>query len=157
MSSKLQARFKYALQPVLLLRQWDLDALKLELATINDTLKRLQQERDKLQLDMDVAKNEWKRQSAFSDNFRVDRFTVVMRYLDDLGRQLALKIAELAQCDAERDKVIDQIARAQRGLEAIEQHRDDMSKEHAKQLAGVEFKSADDHWSTLQTRGNNDH
>jgi hypothetical protein len=146
-----QSRFQYALQPVLLRRQWDLDELKLDLNLINESLNRLTQERTDLQRESERVGNEWSNQSKSASNIVVERLTTVVYYLEDLARQIKERSAKIDELKVERETMIDRIALAQRGLEAIEQHRDEMSESYLKHILNKEFKLADDHWTTLHT------
>ena len=153
-----KSHFEYELQPVLLRRQWDLDALKLDLNKVNEALTRVTQESVELQRKAEAVGNEWKNQSLTSDNIVADRFSTVLYYLDDVARRLKEIEAKKAELDAARESIIDRIALAQRSLDAIEQHRDEMQERFMKQRMNIEFKVADDHWSMLQTNTeNHDH
>jgi hypothetical protein len=47
--------------------------------------------------------------------------------------------------------VIAQVVSAQRALEAVERHRDEMKQEYVQKRVSADFKVADDQWNTLQT------
>ena len=147
-----QSGFRYSLQPVLLRRQWDLDALKLDMNRVNDALAKLSQERADLQRESEQVGIAWKNQSTSAVNIVVERLTTVVYYLEDLTRQIKERNAKIDELNMERESLIDRIALAQRSLDAIEQHRDEMNELFMKQLLNKEFKAADDHWTTLHSR-----
>jgi chromosome segregation ATPase len=146
------AKFRYALEPVLLTRQWDLDALLLDLNRVNSSLLKLKDELDKLDHDIRSAAHDWKQQSAASGHISVGGFTVMTHYMQDLAKQRVFKEQAIANIERERDALIDRVVTAQRGVDAVEQHRDEMKAEFVKLKLSNEFKFADDHWSTLQVR-----
>lgn len=147
-------RFRYALEPVLLRRQWDLDALLLDLSQVNTALSRRQDALEKLNEDGRQAAEDWKRQSA-SGLIDVGCFARVTHYMQDLAARRAATENEIVEIERQRDALIDHVVEAQRGVEAVELHRDEMKAEFIKQRQSHDFKFADDHWSTLQTRMEN--
>ena len=144
------ARFRYALEPVLLTRQWDLDALLLELNRANEAVLALKDELAGMQGNIDAAANEWKKRA--SGTLTIDGFTVLTNYMQDLAKRRLLQEQAIARQERDRDALIDRVVAAQRGVEAVEQHRDEMKAEFVKLRLTDDFKFADDHWSTLQTR-----
>ena len=90
-----QSGFRYSLQPVLLRRQWDLDALKLDMNRVNDALAKLSQERADLQRESEQVGIAWKNQSASATNIVVERLTTVVYYLEDLARQIKERSAKI--------------------------------------------------------------
>lgn len=149
MSGKL--RFRYALQPVLLTRQWDLDALMLELGEQNAAVAaqaRLESAVQALAVAADAA---WHERNALGQMQSVDQFMRAARYKDDLGRQARELAAHSAELAAARDELIGRVVAAQRAVEAAEQHRDTMLARFVQQRLSGDFKIADDQWNTLQS------
>jgi hypothetical protein len=143
-------RFRYALEPVLLTRQWDLDALRQELGAQNALIAAQQQLVDQLQLLQAAAGAQWQTMAAKSEGQSVDAFVLANRYMADLalqGRELDTQMLELVQL---REALITQLVQAQRAVEAAEQHRDEMETQFIQQRLSGEFKQADDLWNTLQ-------
>ncbi|HEX8611921.1 MAG TPA: flagellar FliJ family protein [Telluria sp.] len=145
-------RFRYALQPVLLARTWALDALKLELGERNASLGELQQQRAAIEQESAAVNQSWQQQSSVPGNFNVDGFATVIAYLGQLAGYAKRKDEQIALAARERDELIDRIVAEQRGVEAVEEHRDKMFAEFRKEENSVQFKAADDHWSTLHGR-----
>ncbi|HEX7636731.1 MAG TPA: hypothetical protein VF427_15830 [Noviherbaspirillum sp.] len=143
-------RFRYPLEPVLLTRQWDLDALLLELNQANEALSKLRNECAAVQDKIDSCTGEWKNRADTA--LTVDSFAVLTNYLQDLAKQRLRVEQEIAQQEQERDALIERVVAARRGVDAVEQHRDEMKAEFVRQRLSQDFKLADDHWSTLQTR-----
>ena len=147
-----QGRFRYALEPVLLTRRWDLNALLLTLADHNDKVRALDAADAVLQERYLAASMAWQEVAGADGAQPVQRFAMNLRYLADLGEQLrahALKMQAQAQA---RDAVATQVVRAQRGLEAVEEHRANMQEQFTQKIRCVDFKLADDQWNTLQKR-----
>ena len=147
------ARFQYTLEPVLLQRQWDLDALKLDLGKINELLRRTAGERDELRHKSRQAAEDRRAASAASQGISVGSLTTALSYLSDLSNQIAGKERELNALEIQREALIDQLAVAQKSMEAMENHREEMRALFRKTMASIEYKSADDHWSTLHGNG----
>ena len=147
-----KGKFQYALEPVLLTRQWDLDALLLDLGRINESLAALRQELSALQEEINKTAAEWKQASQASAGLNVGSFAVVTRYMNDLAYRRSLKEQAIAAEEAARDELIDRVVAAQRGVEVVEQHRDEVKADFNTLRLSEEFKFADDHWSTLQGR-----
>lgn len=152
MSTK--AKFRYPLEPVRLKRQWELDALLLDLSQLNGMLDTLKSDLDKMDEEERRVADEWKRQSA-SDAIDVSHFMRMTHYMQELSVQREARKKELADMERQRDLLIDRVVAAQRGVDALESHRDDMKAEFIKMRQSSDFKAADDHWSTLQTRMEN--
>lgn len=147
-------KFSYALKPVLLKRQWDLDALLLDLNQFNGALAKLKEEIMKIEDDARAVSEDWKRASS-SGTIDISRFSMVTQYLQELAAQCLAKEKEIAEQERQRDALIDRVVAAQRAVEAVELHRDEMKAEFIKLRLSEDFKSADDHWSTLQARMEN--
>jgi chromosome segregation ATPase len=143
-------KFHYSLAPVLLTRQWNLDALLSDLNRIASELSAKKNALSALQRDMEIACNEWKTHSDDMHGVTVDRYRVLMRYLGDLAGQCLAKEKEIDALEEERNQMIDRVATAKRAVEAIEQHRDDMRSEFMKEKMSGDFRDIDDQWSTLR-------
>lgn len=143
-----QARFRYALQPILLTRQWDLDALLRQLGDLNADLAERRRELDAVAARSAAAGQEWHALHAAAQPLSVDRYTLLSRYLGQLGRELAAGRQALAELERRRDELIAQLLKAQRAVEAVEQHRDAAQAKHVQLRRSGEFKLADDQWNT---------
>ena len=144
-------RFRYALEPVLLTRKWNLDTLMRSLSDQNAAIAEHGKAEAALQHTFDGAAADWQATMAAGGNQSVDPFVRSTRYLDDLSLQLREHAARSAEMAALRDELIGHITMAQRGVEAVEEHRDDMHSQFVQQRLSSDFKVADDQWNTLQS------
>lgn len=153
-----RARFRYALEPVLLTRRWALDALLLTLAECNAAVAAQAALQAATRASFDAAAAAWRTLAATEQVQSVETFALNARYCADLGRQLHEQAAEMAALDAARDAAIAQVMDGQRALEAVERHRDELQHQFMQQRASADFKVADDQWNTRQTESaGNDH
>lgn len=143
--------FRYALEPVRLTRQWDLDALLLALEARNAALAMRQGELDALRLQTQDASREWRQLGQDAQLLSVDRFMLLSRYIDACRQRERSAEQQVAQLEQQRDAVIDEVMAARRALDAVEQHRDEMWLEYVRHRQSGDFKLADDQWGVLQT------
>jgi hypothetical protein len=146
-----RSRFRYPLQPVLLTRQWALDALMLTLGEHNAAIAVQAALQAATRDSYEAAADQWRAVAAAQQAQSVQTFAMNGRYLADLARQLREQAAHTAELSAARDEVIAQVVNAQRALEAVERHRDDMKQEYIQKRVSADLKVADDQWNTLQT------
>lgn len=145
-----RARFRYQLEPILLTRQWTLDALRAELAEQNAAIVRQQESIDAVQRESDALAREWSGLAAAGQAVSVERFARTTRYLSELARRVREQDAELQRLSTARDELIDKVVMSQREVEAVEQHRDEMKQKFVQLRLSGDFKVADDQWNTLQ-------
>ncbi len=148
------SRFRYALQPVLLTRQWELDALMQELSTANAELAETQQALAQLAQQMQDVSTAWEAETA--QGLNPARFALVTRYLGELSAQRQQQESLLAQRQQVRDELIDKVSQARRAVDAAEEHRDAELAKFTREQMSAQFKEADDQWSTAQTGRNDD-
>ena len=145
-------RFRYALEPILLTRQWDLDALLRTLGELNADCATAQQAADRLRQQLAGASAEWHGLSGHSGHLSVDRFQLLASYMRDQEAQIVVADQALALLLEQRDGLIDKVVLSQRAVEAAEEHREQMRAQFVKLRMSGEFKIADDQWNTLQAR-----
>ncbi|NRR31460.1 hypothetical protein HSX11_14880 [Oxalobacteraceae bacterium] len=145
-----QARFRYALEPILLTRQWALDALLLELGEANAQLAECRANCAAAREQLDQAAVQWRALGAGAQALSVDQFMRLARYMDERGAHLRALEQAQALKEQERDALIDQVAAAQRGIDAVERHRKRMQAQFVKARTSGDFKIADDQWGMLQ-------
>jgi hypothetical protein len=148
-----RARFRYALEPVLLTRQWALDALLLTLGEHNAAIAAQAALQAETRARYDAAASDWRALAAAPQAQSVQTFAMNGRYLADLTHQLREQATRMDELIAARDEVIVLVVNAQRALEAVERHRDEMRQQHVQKRVSADFKLADDQWNTLQTGG----
>ncbi len=148
-----RARFRYALEPVLLTRRWALDALRLALGECNAAVAAQTALQVATRASLAAASDQWRMVAATQQAHSVQTFALNARYLADLGSQLREQTAHMAALGVARDAAIAQLMDAQRALDAVERHRDGMRQQYFQQRASANFKLADDQWNTRQTEG----
>lgn len=147
------ARFRYALQPLALQRQWALDDLQRELGACNAALAPCQAACDEVARQLAQAGHDWRLLADGQQPMSVDRLALVARYLAERRAHWQQLERERAQLEQERDAAIARVVAARRALDAVHEHRDQMrARFMAARLSG-QFKDADDQWSVLQARG----
>lgn len=143
-------RFRYPLAPILLTRQWELDALLLELAEHNAAVAQQQGRLVHFEGQLAAAGADFRALTQCDTGLPVQRFTILSRYIGDVSLQIRHEQAELERLGALRDALAERVVAAQRGVEAVEKHRDEMETKFIQQRLSGDFKIADDQWSTLQ-------
>jgi flagellar biosynthesis chaperone FliJ len=143
-------RFRYPLAPILLTRQWELDALLLELAEHNAAVAQQQGRLAHIEGQLAAAGADFRALTQCDTGLPVQRFTILSRYIGDVSLQIRHEQGELERLGALRDALAERVVAAQRGVEAVEKHRDEMETKFIQQRLSGDFKIADDQWSTLQ-------
>lgn len=145
------ARFRYALEPIALQRQWALDALLRALSDCNAELAQRRAACEAESARIAQAQQEWKQLGSDGQAVQVERFSLLSRYLADRRRTLHEMEQAMQEVQQRREALIADVAGARRGLDAVEEHRDEMRKEFVRARLSGEFKDADDQWNVLQT------
>jgi hypothetical protein len=140
-------RFHYPLQPVLLMRQWDRDALLADLSRINGSIAALRAELASLAREAGDTARAWNLHARGTSEFSPDAFAVVTAYLRDRGRQGVARQSTLDALDRDAAAVVEKVVAASKALEAVEQHRDGLRNDFDKACASADFKLADEQWS----------
>lgn len=146
----MSARFRYGLAPLLLTRQWDLDALLVELGEHNAALARQQQDIAQLRAGAAALAAEWNGMNGAGKALSVERFARMTHFLSDLSRRTRDGEAALEDMVLARDELATRVVGAQRALEAVQEHRDEMKSKFVQLRLSGDFKIADDQWNTLQ-------
>jgi hypothetical protein len=144
-------RFRYALEPVLLTRRWELDALLLALAERNAAIVQQEALQEGVRASLAAAALQWEQTTAAGKSHSVDAFVLNNRYVGDMSRQARELAGQMAELVLRRDEAIDAVVLAKRAVEAAEQHRDDTQAQFVRQRLSGDFKVADDQWNTLQS------
>lgn len=144
-------RFRYALEPVLLTRQWDLDALMQNLGEQNGAIAAFALTQAATLASIADAGAAWQAKTASGQFQSVDQFVLATTFMADLSCQAREHAAHMAELVARRDELAESVVCAQRGVEAAEEHRDEMQAAFIRQRLSGEFKIADDQWNTLQS------
>lgn len=144
------ARFRYPLEPILLTRRWELDALLAELGEHNAALAAQASRVEQLQGELAAAGAEFKAVADSQAGLPVQRFLILSRYVGDVTLRLRGEQLELERLAALRDALAERVMAGRRALEAVEKHRDEMKTKFVQQRLSGDFKVADDQWNTLQ-------
>ena len=142
--------FRYPLAPILLTRQWELDALLLELGEHNAALAEQQGRVAYLQQQLDAAGADFHALAGSGASLSVQRFTILSRFIGDVTLRLRTEQTEAQRLTGLRDEMAERVMASQRGVEAVEKHRDEMRGKFVKERMSGDFKIADDNWNTLQ-------
>jgi flagellar export protein FliJ len=149
-------RFEYALQPVLLTRQWELDGLLQDLNQINVELQKAEHEIARLSEEMQGVSQAWQAETSQGANLTTDRYALVTRYLAQLAVRRGEREAALKKILQERQTMVTKVTKAKREVEATEQHRDTERLKFEREKISAEFKDADDQWVSIQIRMDSD-
>ncbi len=142
-------RFRYALEPVLMTRQWDLNNLLVELGEKNEELAEEQNKLVNLQENVNTAYQDWRKLEGRQQGLSVEQLTMYSRFVADLLAQVAVMQSTIAELTTQRDELIDKVVAAQKAVEAFEQHRDEMKEKFMQLRLSGDFKIADDQWNTI--------
>lgn len=142
-------RFRYALEPVLMTRQWDLNNLLVELGEKNEALAEEQNKLVNLQENVNTAYQDWRKLEGQQQGLSVEQLTMYSRFVADLLAQVAVMQSTIAELTTQRDELIDKVVAAQKAVEAFEQHRDEMKEKFMQLRLSGDFKIADDQWNTI--------
>ena len=146
-------RFRYALEPVRLTRQWALDELLMTLAGHNAAVAQADAALQALRSELEAARQHWLASQSDGRTLALEQFALLSRYLHDGAARAVATERQLAQLQEERDATLAQVASARRALDAVEEHRDGERDAFRRARSSGDFKLADDHWSVLQSRG----
>jgi len=143
-------RFRYALQPVALQRQWAVDELQRELAEGNAALAQRRAASEALRGQVAQGELQWRGLGNGAQMVSVDQFALVSRYLADRQTRLLVAQRELEQQEHECERLMEELVAAQRRLDAVQEHKERMRTQFVKLRLSGEFKVADDQWNVLQ-------
>lgn len=143
-------RFRYALQPVLATRQWELDAAMQDLAQINQAIANGQQALQRLRQEQASVNQAFVAEARQGQGLGRDRFELVTRYMGELGLQCTQQQTRLDDYQQQRNGLIERVEKAKRALDAVKKHRALSQAKFARQQLNVEGKIADDQWAMAQ-------
>jgi hypothetical protein len=141
------ARFRYPLEPVLLMRQWARDALLADLCRINASVSAVRAEMALLAREAADTASAWNLRSCSTTEFSPATYAVVTAYLRDRARQSAIRQSTLDALDMDATAVTEKVVAASKALEAVEQHRDRVRKQFDNARASADCKLADEQWA----------
>lgn len=147
------SRFRYALQPMLLTRQWELDRLRSELGELHAAWSKQNAALQVLLQRQQASMGEWNALGSSAQSLSVDSFVMLSRYIGDCARQAGAERQALDALEAQMEELTARLRLAQRALEAVEEHREKMQAQFVQAKVSLDFKAADDQWGMSRTRG----
>ncbi len=142
-------RFRYALAPLRQTRQWDLDDLLRAMGDVNGAIAAGEAALARLKKVLEAASHDWQVRCAVA-MVSADEFVRFNRYAADLVQQARAAETQLEALAGQRESLMGQVEQAQRALEAVEDHHDQMHAKFMRERTIGEFKEADDQWNTRQ-------
>lgn len=146
-------RFQYALQPMLLTRQWELDRLRSELGEMNAAWAAQDASVKTLLQRQQASMQEWGGLEGAAGPLSVDLFVMLARHIDDCGLQARRAQEALNVLTQRRDELTDRLNLAQRALDAVQEHREKMQLLFLQGRISLDFKAADDQWGMSRVTG----
>jgi hypothetical protein len=153
-----RGRFRYALEPVRLARQWELDGLLVELAAANAAMAAHRQDLQALLDRMAAAEQEW-RHMGQGTVVPAGRYMLLSYYIGDCRLRVPGLEAKVHDALRVRDLLIERVIAARKALDAVEEHRDKMKALDVRWRKSVEYKETDERLAVLdvvQARKNDD-
>lgn len=147
------ARFRYALQPLLLTRQWELDRLRSELGELNVEWAAQHATVQSLLLRHKASMEEWAGMQGTAQILSVDKFVMQTRYIYDCGRQASTEQMVLDGLEQRREELAGRMHLAQRALDGVQEHREKMQAQYLQARTSLDFKAADDQWGMSHKMG----
>jgi flagellar biosynthesis chaperone FliJ len=145
-------RFRYPLEPVLLMRQWARDALLADLSRVNASMSALRSELAVLARQSGATASGWNQRSRDTNDFSPGAYRVVTAFLQDMARQGAARQAALDALDREAAALIEKVVATGKALQVVERHRERVEKEFDQARACADCKLADEQWSAQHSR-----
>lgn len=149
-------RFRYALEPILLMRQWDVQAALSALGEHNARQRQHQQHVDHLQSLEEQAVAERTTLLTPGATLSIAQIARGTRYHTDLRTQIVAASARTKQLDREREELVARLTRFQLEVEGYEEHRRDMHERFERDQTSTDMKQADDQWNMLSARSEGD-
>lgn len=136
--------FVYALEPVRVKAQWQLEALQRELATAAARAAALREEAQALGAHFEA----FARAARAPTSGRVDPAQAhrALAYLSDVQRQLAALAAQRSSADAQQTALQQRVAEQRLALDALDEDRERCRSEHVAERLRQHAIEADDDW-----------
>lgn len=145
--------FAYQLEPVLATRRWALDAYRAQLGELTRQIVDQQLKMDQLQQSRESLSAVARSSGTAGAHTGADAFVRMHAYGAALAARLEECGAGLTRLERQHADLVDQVHKAQRALEAVEEHRDGALAKHVQAGMSKEFARADDQWNSLQWKG----
>lgn len=139
-------RFCYPMEPILRQHEWEIDALKAELMTLNQALAARQAELQRLIECVRMAELEISHICRDNAIIARDRKAIVEIYLREQRTRALEKQQEIDQASALADAVFGQLKKKKQSQRGIEKHRERKKKDFDAAAMRREALEADDLW-----------
>ena len=146
--------FDYPLEPLRRKCDWELHELRHALKRLNEDVAGRTERSLTCATQLSTASDELARQMEQSQRIHVDQQFIAHAYIGRLVQQLSLARAAQKQCEAERDETIQQLFKAQKFADGLEEHRDSAVSEYANVLGKADMVEMDEAW-LRSTHGRN--
>jgi flagellar biosynthesis chaperone FliJ len=139
-------RFRYSLDPVIKQYEWEIDALKLELTTLNQALDAKLAELQQLKDAVRAAEQSLLEMCQENAVIALDRKALIELYLRDQLRLTEEKEQEIVQARSLVDTAFLQLTKKKQSQRGIEKHRERKRKDFDAEGMRQESLEADELW-----------
>lgn len=138
--------FRYPMDPILKQYEWEIDALKAELMTLNQALSGRMTEMQALTERVNSAEQEIMNICRENTIIERDRKTIVEVYLRDQRVRAEDKQREIDQARALAERVFVQLNKKKQSQRGMEKHRERKKKDFDAEAIRLEALEADELW-----------
>ena len=138
--------FRYPMDPILKQYEWEIDALKAELMTLNQAVNGRVAEMQKLTESVRAAEQEIQEICRENAIIARDRKAIVEIYLRDQRVRVEQKQQEIDQARALADAVFEQLNKKKQSQRGIEKHRERKKKDFDVEAIRRDALEADELW-----------
>lgn len=148
-----RGRFRYGLQPLLDLRQWQLDTLKAEAIAARQVLADRERELATVEADMAGCHERLARARMQGTVMDLAHEMVMRQYLAGLSSRMDACRAARDEALRVRDTVLRNVRRAQQMRDGMTRHEARQKKAHAAAQVTAQAREADEAWLLAHGRG----
>lgn len=136
--------FRYPLEALRTKYGWELNLVKLELASANAEVARQENALRDADTRLDDAMTDWKQRLGERKQFDAHAQRLVNVYLGQLRETCDTQRQNLQNAQQARDEVMARLLEAQRAVDRVETHRDDALATFGREAATRAYRAADD-------------
>ncbi len=138
--------FEYDLEPLRRKSDWDLQSLRLNLASVNGEIDAQEQAVKQAQDRLETATADHLRQQGRMQVIHIDKQTNAYAYITQLSGQLKHCKSVLSELESKRDQIIDNLHKLQKFADGLEEHREKELKGYIQLIGKADVVEADDAW-----------
>jgi len=138
--------FRFELEALRRKREWELDALRLELAHAGRLLQQANERKEALEIRVATARQDWARRSAGAGVIDVHWQRVAAAYLSDLREMMKRVLDEIRALHEAREQALARVTAAHRELEVLERQRERAIETFNIEAGRRELVRADENW-----------